>query len=123
MLPPFRLGLGGPLGTGEQWWSWIAIEDVVEAYAYALSQPLAGVFNLVSPAPVRNRDFAKALARAVRRPAIAPFPSFAVKIVFGEMGREVLLASQRVAPAALESSGYKIRHRTLDEALTSALAA
>jgi len=123
LLLPFRLGLGGPVGDGRQWWSWIAIDDVVETYAYALVHPLEGIVNLVSPTPVRNRDFAKALARAVHRPAFAPFPSFAVKTVFGEMGREVLLASQRVLPAALEASGHEIRQRMLDEALAGVLAA
>lgn len=122
LLLPFRLGLGGRVGSGEQWWSWIAIEDVVEAYAYALAHPLSGAVNLVSPAPVRNRDFARALARALHRPALAPFPSFAVRALFGEMGKEVLLASQRALPAALEASGYTIRRRTLDEALAGALA-
>jgi uncharacterized protein (TIGR01777 family) len=123
LLLPFRLGLGGPLGSGKQWWSWIAIEDVVEAYAYALAHPLVGAVNLVSPEPVRNRDFVRALARILHRPALAPFPSFAVRTVFGEMGREVLLSSQRVLPVALESGGYAIRRRTLDEALASALGA
>ena len=123
LLLPLRLGLGGPLGSGRQWWSWIAIEDVVEAYAYALVHPLEGAVNLVSPEPVRNRDFVRALARILHRPALAPFPSFAVRTLFGEMGREVLLSSQRVLPVALESGGYAIRRRTLDEALASALGA
>jgi uncharacterized protein len=123
LLLPFRLGLGGRVGSGEQWWSWIAIDDAVEAYAYALEHPLAGPVNLVSPEPVRNRDFATTLARALGRPAIAPFPAFAVRAVFGEMGEEVLLASQRAAPAVLEASGFTIRHRALDDGIASALAA
>jgi len=121
LLLPFRLGLGGSVGSGEQWWSWMAIEDVVEAYVYALVHPLSGAVNLVSPEPARNRDFARTLARVLHRPAIAPFPSFVVKAVFGEMGEEVLLASQRALPAALEASGYAIRRRTLEDALASAL--
>jgi uncharacterized protein len=122
LLLPFRLGVGGKVGTGDQWWSWVALEDVTGAYLHALEHPLAGPVNVVSPEPARNRDFVKTLGRALHRPAVAPFPSFAVRVLLGEMGEELLLASQRVLPAELESSGYAIRQRTLAEALTSTLA-
>ena len=122
LLLPFRLGLGGKVGTGDQWWSWVALEDVTGAYLHALEHSLSGPVNLVAPEPARNRDFVRALGRALHRPAVAPFPSFAVRMLLGEMGEELLLASQRVLPAALESGGYAIGQRTLPEALTSALA-
>ncbi len=122
LLLPFRLGLGGKVGTGEQWMSWVALDDVTGAYLHALEHPLSGPVNLVSPEPARNRDFVKALGRALHRPAVVPFPSFAVQMLLGEMGEELLLASKRVLPAALESGGYVIRQRTLHGALASALA-
>ena len=121
LLLPFRLGLGGKVGSGDQWWSWVALEDVVGAYLYALDHPLTGAVNVVSPEPARNRDFVKALGRALHRPAIAPFPSFAVRTLLGEMGEELLLSSQRVVPVALESGGYEIRQRKLGQALATAL--
>ena len=122
LLLPFRLGLGGKVGSGDQWWSWVALEDVVGAYLFALDHPLAGPVNVVSPEPARNRDFVKSLGHALHRPAVAPFPSFAVRAALGEMGEELLLSSQRVVPAALESGGYAIRQRTLRQALATALA-
>jgi uncharacterized protein (TIGR01777 family) len=122
LLLPFRLGLGGPVGGGDQWWSWVAMDDVTGAYLHALEHPLGGVVNLVSPEPVRNRDFVKALGRALHRPAVTPFPAFAVRTLLGEMGEELLLASQRVVPTALEAGGYAIRRRTLADALESTLA-
>lgn len=122
LLLPFRLGLGGPVGSGRQWWSWVAMEDVVGAYLHLLGADVAGAVNVVGPEPVRNRDFVKALGRVLHRPAVLPFPSFAVPVVLGEMGEELLLASQRVHPAALEQSGYTVRRRTVDDALASALA-
>ncbi|HZO50568.1 MAG TPA: TIGR01777 family oxidoreductase [Gaiellaceae bacterium] len=123
MLLPFRLGLGGPIGSGRQWWSWIALDDLVGAYLHALSGPLEGPVNAAAPEPVRNRDFARALGRALHRPAVLPVPAFAVRAVFGEMGRELLLASARVLPTRLQASGYAFRHRTLDAALAHEFAA
>ena len=123
LLLPFRLGLGGRVGSGKQWWSWVAMDDVTGAYLHALEGPLAGPVNVVAPEPVRNGEFVATLGRALHRPALAPFPSSAVRLLLGEMGEELLLSSQRVLPVALEASGYEIRHRTLADALASALAA
>jgi len=122
LLPPFRLGLGGPVGAGRQWWSWVTLDDVVRAYLHALEHPIAGPFNVTAPEPVRNRDFVKALGRALRRPALAPFPALAVRALLGEMGDELLLTSQRVLPAGLEADGFTFEQRSLAGALASVLA-
>jgi uncharacterized protein (TIGR01777 family) len=121
LLLPFRLGLGGPVGSGRQWWSWVAIDDVVRAYVHALEHPLAGPVNVTAPEPVRNIDFVKALGRALHRPAFAPFPAIAVRALLGEMGEELLLTSQRVLPTRLEDDGFAFTHRSLDSALVSVL--
>jgi uncharacterized protein (TIGR01777 family) len=121
LLLPFRLGLGGRVGGGEQWWSWVALEDVTAAYLSLLERPLSGPLNLAAPEPVRNCDFVKELGRALRRPAVLPFPAFAVRTLLGEMGEELLLASQRILPAALEEGGFEFRCRTLADGLASAL--
>ena len=123
LLLPFRLGLGGPVGGGRQWWSWVTMDDVVRAYLYVLDRPLAGAFNVTAPEPARNRDFVKALGRALHRPAIAPFPAFAVSAALGEMGRELLLASQRVLPTALTDHGFEFRQPSLEGALASLFSA
>lgn len=123
LLLPFRLGLGGRVGSGEQWWSWVAMDDVTGAYLHALEHPVSGAVNLVAPELVRNREFVQTLGRALHRPALAPFPAFAVRLVLGEMGEELLLSSQRVLPVALEASGYEIRHRALADALAAVLSA
>jgi uncharacterized protein (TIGR01777 family) len=121
VLTPFRLGVGGPLGSGRQWMSWIHVDDLVEMLVFALSNPdLAGPFNAVAPEPVRNADFTKALATAVRRPALIPVPGFALKLAFGDMA-EVMLASQRVLPAGMRSAGFAYRYPNLDAALADAV--
>jgi uncharacterized protein len=122
LLLPFRLGLGGRVGGGDQWWSWVAMEDVTTAYVRLLELELSGPVNVVAPEPARNRDFAKALGHALHRPAVLPFPSPAVRMLLGEMGEELLLTSKRLLPAALEAHGYAFRCRTLAEGLASALA-
>jgi uncharacterized protein (TIGR01777 family) len=122
LLLPFRLGLGGRIGDGDQWWSWVAMDDVTAAYVRLLELPVSGPVNLVAPEPARNRDFAKALGHALHRPAALPFPSFAVKLLLGEMGEELLLASKRVLPVALEAQGFEFRVRTLADGLAGALA-
>ncbi len=119
LLTPFRLGLGGPVGNGRQWWSWVALEDVVSAYLYVLEQPLAGPLNVTAPEPVRNRDFVKALGHALHRPAFAPFPAFAVNALLGEMGRELLLTSERIVPKGLVDGGFEFREPTLVGAFAS----
>jgi uncharacterized protein (TIGR01777 family) len=122
MLGPFRLGLGGRLGSGEQWMSWVAREDAVGAILHALATaPVAGPVNVVAPAPVTNREFTAALARAVRRPSWMPVPAAALRLLLGEMAREMLLVSQRVRPETLLASGYAFRRPTLDVALAAAL--
>lgn len=119
LLLPFRLGLGGPIGDGCQWWSWMSLDDVVGAIRHLLAEPnLRGPVNVASPAPVTNREFARVLGGVLSRPALVPFPRLAVKIVFGRMGDEVLLASTRVRPQRLLESGYPFQHPTLDAALT-----
>jgi uncharacterized protein (TIGR01777 family) len=117
MLPAFRLGLGGSIGTGRQYWSWIALEDLLRVVELALQEKrLSGAVNAVSPEPVTNADFTRTLARALRRPAVLPLPAFAVKLLFGEMGRDALLASARVRPVRLLESGFAFRFPKLDAA-------
>jgi uncharacterized protein (TIGR01777 family) len=122
MLLPFKLGTGGRVGSGRQWWSWVSLEDAVAAYLFALEQPLAGPVNVVAPGAVRNQDFVKALGRALHRPTIFPLPAAAVKAAFGEMGEEMLLAGQRVAPAKLEAAGFTFAQPDIESGLASALA-
>lgn len=118
MLTPFRLGLGGPVGSGNQYMSWIAIDDVVAAVQFALTTTaLAGPVNAVAPQPVQNREFAQTLGRVLGRPAIVPFPAFAVRALFGEMGEELLLSSTRVIPHRLQEAGFTFRFPTLEPAL------
>jgi len=122
MLPAFRLGLGGRLGTGRQYWSWIALEDLLRVVELALAEDsLSGAVNAVSPEAATNARFTETLARALHRPAFLPLPAFAVKLLFGAMGREALLASARVQPARLLERGFTFRLRGLDAALNSAL--
>ncbi len=117
-LLPFRLGLGGPFGSGRQWMSWISIEDAVGAMLHALaSEPLAGPVNATAPNPVTNREFAATLGRVLHRPAVLPLPSVAIKLVLGEMGAVAMLGSQRVIPTRLLQSGYRFRHPELRAAL------
>jgi uncharacterized protein (TIGR01777 family) len=118
MLPPFRLGLGGPLNGGNQFTSWIAIDDVVGAALHALgNEELKGGVNVTAPHPVRNRDFTDALAHVLHRPALLPAPAIALRFLFGEMADEVLLTSQRVIPERLLMTGYRFQYPELDGAL------
>jgi len=122
MLLPFKLGVGGRIGDGRQWMSWIDIEDMVGAIHHILKTDLLhGPVNLVAPKPVTNAEFTKTLARALARPAIFPMPAFAARLAFGEMGEEVLLGSQRVEPTRLIMSGYPFRFRELRTSLESVL--
>jgi uncharacterized protein (TIGR01777 family) len=120
MLPPFKMGVGGKLGSGRQWQSWIHLDDLVGLFRFALEAPLSGPVNGVAPYPVTNADFTRALAAAVHRPALFPVPSFALKLIFGEMA-EVLLASQRVQPKQAEAAGYRFRFPQLEPALADLL--
>ncbi len=122
MLPPFRLGAGGPVGHGRQWVSWITLDDAVAAIRHVLAdESLSGPVNAVSPNPVRNRDFVRALGRAVGRPAVIPAPAFALRLVFGRVVDEVLLPSQRAVPRRLEQAGFAFRHASIAEALQAVL--
>ncbi len=123
MLPAFRVGAGGPVGSGRQVMSWIALEDAVDALVFALeTEALRGPFNTVAPEPVTNAEFARALGRALRRPALLPVPAAAISLLFGEMGRVLLLGGQRVVPARLAEAGFRFRYPALDGALASLLA-
>ncbi len=119
MVPLFRLGLGGRLGHGRQWISWIALDDLVGALRHALTQPgLSGPVNAVAPFPIPNREFTHALARALGRPALLPAPAFALRLALGrERADELLLASQRAQPRRLLASGFAFRFPVLEDAL------
>ncbi len=120
MLLPARLGLGGPLGSGRQWWSWIHLDDLVAVLILALGTLRAPVVNATAPQPVRQRDFARALGRVLGRPAFLPAPAFALRLLAGGFAAE-LLGSKRVLPAALERAGFTFRQPQLQAALRSCL--
>jgi uncharacterized protein len=118
MLPPFRAGLGGPLGSGSQWMSWISIDDAVGAVHHAImTEALSGPVNATAPQPVTNREFTATLARVLGRPAILPVPAPALRLALGEMGRVAVLGSARVVPERLTEAGYPFRHPALEGAL------
>ena len=118
MLTPFKLGLGGKIGSGQQWWSWIHVDDIVGALHHALqTDSLSGPVNLVAPNPARNADFTQVLASVLRRPAFFHVPAFAARLTFGEMADELVLSSERVEPAKLRDSGYAFRFAELRLAL------
>jgi uncharacterized protein (TIGR01777 family) len=122
MLTPFKMGVGGKIGSGKQWMSWIDVEDMVGAIHHILkSDLLHGPVNMVAPKPVTNEEFTGTLGSVLSRPAILPMPALAVKLLFGEMGETVLLGSQRVEPSQLISSGYPFRFRTLRQSLENIL--
>jgi hypothetical protein len=122
MLPLFRLGLGGRLGSGRQWMSWISLADAVAAILFAMEAPaLAGAVNVTAPQPVTNAEFTRALGRAVHRPALLPAPTFALRLALGEMADEALLASARAVPARLTGAKFHFAHPTLEEALAALL--
>lgn len=118
MAAPFRFGLGGRLGSGKQWMSWVALEDAVNVIKTAIAQTSwAGPFNLVSPSPVRNADFTRVLAGVLHRPAIFAAPRIALRLALGEMADALLLGSQRVEPAKLQTVGYRFRQEILEKVL------
>jgi uncharacterized protein len=122
MLPPFKMGVGGRLGSGRQWMSWIHVDDLVRLFRHALVTPdLRGPVNGTGPTPVRNADFTSTLASVLRRPAVLPVPVFGIKLLFGEMS-EILLASQRVEPAAAQRAGFRFDFPDLEPALRQLLA-
>ena len=119
MLPPFRLGIGGKLGSGRQWMSWIHIDDLAALFRFALENPaLAGPVNGTAPNPVPNAEFTRELGHALHRPALFPVPAFALRALYGEMAG-MILASQRVLPKAAQSAGYAFRYPNLPTALAS----
>jgi uncharacterized protein len=123
MLPAFRLGLGGRVGDGRQYMSWVTLDDVVGTFLFALAnETMHGPVNAVAPHAVRNAAFVRELGRAVHRPTVFPLPAFLVRALFGEMGDALLLASARVLPTKLETAGYRFRHPELLEAFRATLA-
>ena len=118
MLPLFRFGLGGKLGSGKQWWSWITLHDVVRAIEFALVNPISGPINLTSPNPVTNQEFTAALARAMKRPALFPAPAIALKIALGGFSSEVL-GSKKVTPTALSEAGFTWDYPHITNALAA----
>jgi uncharacterized protein len=121
MLPIFRFGLGGRLGSGRQWMPWIALSDEVAALRYAIDNELHGPVNLTAPEPVTNRELTVALGRALRRPAVAVVPRFALRAALGEFAVEGVLASQRAIPTALMDAGFAFEYQTIDAALAAVL--
>lgn len=122
ILPMFRLGLGGPLGSGAQWMSWIARDDVIGIVRFAIEHPeCRGPVNVVAPTPITNREFTIELGRTLGRPAVLPVPAAILRAVFGQMADETLLASTRAIPTRLREWGYRFRHATLPDALPAIL--
>jgi hypothetical protein len=124
MLTPFRWGLGGSLGCGRQYWSWIALEDLVNAFVHVLAtDSLSGPVNAVSPMPVTNREFTRTLGRVLSRPTIVPVPASVLRLMMGEMADALLLASARVRPVRLLETGFQFRYPDLEAALRHLLTA
>ena len=122
MLPPFRMGLGGKVGDGKQWMSWIALADVVRALQFVIeNHELSGPVNFVSPNPVTNATFTSTLGKVLHRPTFLPVPVFGARLAFGEMADALLLSSQRVAPTRLKESGFQFKYVNLNDALSQIL--
>jgi uncharacterized protein len=120
MMLPFRFGAGGPVGSGRQWMSWIDRSDLIRMIEWAIDNPSPrGVYNATAPEPVRNRDFASALGRTLRRPSLMPAPAFALKLAFGQMAEEALLAGQRVLPGRAGVEGFRFEHPALESSLSA----
>jgi uncharacterized protein (TIGR01777 family) len=119
MIPLFKKFIGGPIGSGQQWFSWVHIKDLAEAFAFLIKHPeIAGPVNICSPNPVKNKDLAKALGRALHRPSFMPAPAFMIKLVLGEFG-SVILQGQRVVPGRLLKKGFTFQYPDIDKALQS----
>ncbi|HEY2094129.1 MAG TPA: TIGR01777 family oxidoreductase [Thermoanaerobaculia bacterium] len=119
MLPPFYLGVGGPIGSGKQWMSWVDREDIIRAIEWAIDNATArGIYNVAAPNPVRNREFSRALGRTVHRPAFMPVPGFALRTLFGRgLADEALLGGQRAVPSRLQREGFTFKYPTLEASL------
>ena len=121
MLVPFRLGVGGPLGSGKQWMPWIALHDLVRLFVFAAeNQSIQGALNGAAPVPVTNAEFTKALSRVMHRPAMMPVPKFALRLALGEVA-DFMLASQRVIPEAAQRAGFRFEHSQIEEALRTVI--
>jgi uncharacterized protein (TIGR01777 family) len=119
MIPLFKLFIGGPIGSGLQWFSWIHIKDLAEAFVFLMKHPeISGPVNLCAPGPIRNKDLAKALGKALHRPSFMPAPGVMIKLVLGDFG-SVLLGGQRVIPRRLLDSGFEFQYPEIDKALQS----
>jgi uncharacterized protein (TIGR01777 family) len=118
MITPVHWGVGGPIGDGHRWMSWISLEDTIGAFYFALlNSKMTGVVNVVAPTPVKNKEFSQTLARVLRRPNLFPVPPTILKLMFGEMAKETVLANQKVIPARLQEWDYPFLHSTLEDAL------
>jgi hypothetical protein len=118
MVVPFRFGAGGPVGSGQQWMSWVDRDDVLDAIQWAIDHDhVRGVYNITAPEPVRNREFAKTLGRVLHRPAVMPAPAFALRLIFGEMADEALLGGQRAVPRRAMREGFVFQSPTIEAAL------
>jgi uncharacterized protein len=122
MMTPFKLGVGGVIGSGKQWMSWVSLDDVVEIINFAIeNRELRGAVNVASPNPVTNEEFTKTLGEVLYRPTILPLPEFAVNLVFGEMGDALLLNSTRLEPKRLQEAGYEFKFKNLKAAIEHAV--
>ena len=122
MMTPFKIGMGGKIGSGTQYMSWIAMDDVTSAiYHTLITESLKGPVNVTAPNPVTNKEFTTTLGEVLKRPAVVPIPAFAAKLAFGEMANDLLLASTKVAPKRLSDSGYKFQYPELENALKHVL--
>jgi hypothetical protein len=119
MLPPFRVGAGGPVGSGRQFWPWIHRRDWIDLVRFTIESTLGGPLNATAPHPVTNAEFARALGKALRRPAVLPAPAFALRLMLGEMADALLLSGQRAVPARAEQAGFAFTFKQLDDALTA----
>ena len=122
MLLPFKLGLGGRVGSGDQYWSWITLDDLVASIRHVIdTETISGPVNAVAPAPSTNLEFTKSLGKALRRPTIFPMPAFVARLMLGQMADELLLGGARIRASVLEQTGFQWTHRELDEALVDVL--
>lgn len=121
LLPAFKLGLGGPIASGQQWMPWVHIEDMVEIIIFVIENDISGPINCTAPQPVTNREFAKTLGKVLKRPAIAPMPAVVVKLLFGQMGDELMIQGQSVIPQKLQRQGYQFKYSDLNAALRQLL--
>jgi uncharacterized protein (TIGR01777 family) len=122
MLTPFKFGVGGVIGSGKQWMSWIELDDLIRLFHFALeNETVSGAINATAPNPATNEEFTKTLGKVINRPTIIPIPAFGIKMLFGEMGETVLLEGAKVLPEKSQSLGFKFKFENLEEALKQAL--